>query len=386
MADAAPMTAAQLMQLNGAQRAAVLNNAVEMTQQIYSQQILPATQTVLNIPTRNVGLIKGFLVEVSGTLTNGATTQANRSPFGSANILSNVQFTDLNNNTRINVPGWFLAIVNSSRQGWGFGGVYANNLGMGYGNNYSVNSAPATIAANADAAVKHIYYVPLAYAGDDLRGSIYAAVVSATMNLQLTINPTPGVGALDSAAAMYRDNAGLNWKANVPVQVTVYQVYLDQLPIANGGPVVPIMDLNTVYELKQTTVTGITAGNDYPIQYANYRDFLSTFVVFDNGGVFNPGTDINYFALTSANYTNLMKYGPDIAALKARQTFMADVPTGSYFFDTRSRPLNTIAYGNMELNVNASTVNVGAKLLVGFEQFAQVNTLIGSAGSSLPAG
>lgn len=376
--------------LNAQQRAAVLANAVQMKQIIYSGSVIPAQQNVLNIAPRNVGLIKGFIVEVSGTVTTSADVGgATRTGLGSANIVKQFQYNDLNNYVRINVPGWYIAILNSARQGWGYGGVYANNLPIGYGNNWNVDAGPATIAASTDAAVKMTYYVPLAYSGDDLRGAIYSAVVNATQNLQITINPNPIVGnATDPVGALYQSALGTagNWKANTPVTVTVYQVYLDQLPIINGGPVLPMMDLNTVYELKQTTLTGVPANQDFPIPYANFRDFLSTTVIFDNAGTFNSGSDVNYWSLTSANFTNLFKVGPNIAALEARQTFMADPPPGIYYFSHRDRPINTISFGNMELNLNASTANAGASVLVGFEAFAQVNQLMGSASTSLAAG
>jgi hypothetical protein len=381
----AAATMQDYMVLNQQQRNAVLANAVVMKQQIQSVAVAPATQSVLNFAPRNVGLIKGFIVEISGNILNGAGTALALTGGGSANILKNLQFTDLNNNVRINVPGWYLALLNSARQGWGYGGVYANNIPMGYGNNWTVDAAPATIAISGNANVKHTYYVPLAYSGDDLRGAIYAGVVSATMNLQITLNTTPCVATgADPMNAVYIGNAAGAWSGNVTVNV--YQIYLDQLPVMNGGPVLPIMDLNTIYELKQTTMTGLAVGQDFPIPYANFRDFLSTTAVFDNGGTFNSGSDVNYWSITSANFTNLLKLPPAICALEARQTFMADPPAGWYYFSHRDRPINTLAYGNMQLNINASTVNANASVLVGFEAFAQVNQLLGSAGASLPAG
>jgi len=378
------MTAAQMQQMNYAQRAAVLSNAIEMKQQITSLSVDPAQQNVLNIQPRNVGLIKGFIIEVTANFTNGAGTDAVRTPFGSSNLVTNFQFTDLNNNVRVNCPGWYLALINSARQGWGYGGVYANNLAMGFGNNWPVNSGPATVAGGGDAGVRHIYYLPLAYSGDDLRGSVYAGIVSATMNLQITLNTKPFVAAgADPLSAIYAGNGGGSYKAGSPVNVTVYQVYLDQLPVSNGGPILPMLDLNTVYELKGSTSTGMAVGQDFPIPYSNFRDFLSTTVVFDNGGVFNAGGDVNYFSLTSANFTNLFKLSPEIAALEARQVFMSDPPLGTYYFNHRSRPINTLAFGNMELNLNAAIVNAGAKLVTGFEAFAQINQLTSSGASSL---
>jgi hypothetical protein len=371
--------------LNMQQRAAVLSNAIEMTQPLQSFTVDPAQQQVFNIQPRNVGILKGFIIEVTATVTNGATTVANRTGFGSANLLRNITFNDLNNNVRVNVPGWYLAMLDSARQGWAYGGAYANNLAMGYGNNWNVNQGPATIAATADASVRHIYYLPLAYSPDDLRGAIYSGVVSAQMNLQLTFNNTPFVGATDPLNAIYSGNAGGGYKAGAgdPVSVQVYQVYLDQIPMMNGAPILPMQDLNTVYELKSTAFTGVAQGQDFPLPYSNFRDFLSTMVLYDNGGVYNTGSDISYLSLVSANTTNLWKVSPEIAALQARQTFMADPPPGLYYFDSRKRPINTLAFGNMAININATTVNANAAVIVGYEAFAQIQSLNSSAASSL---
>lgn len=381
----APPTLAQLQQQNSLQRNAVLSNAIEMQQSIAALSINPVQQNIVNIQPRSVGLIKGFLVEVTATVTNGSGTGATRTPFGSANIVKQFQFTDLNNNNRIISPGWHIATINSARQGWVMGGAYAPNVAMGYGNNWDVNSGPAALAAGASGEVRHIYWVPLAYSGNDLRGSIYAAVVNATMSLQITLNTTPFVAnGADPVGAIYTGNAGGAYNGNI--SINVYQVYLDQIPSMNGGPILPVLDLNTVYEIKQTAVTGMAVGQDFPYSYANYRDFLSTVAVFDNGGVLNTGTDVNYWALQAANFTNLFKLSPEIVAFHARQTFMADPPPGVYYFNHRDRPINSISYGNMELVLNASQVNAGASLLVGTEAFAQVNQLIGGVATSLSAG
>jgi hypothetical protein len=78
-----------------------------------------------------------------------------------------------------------------------------------------------------------------------------------------------------------------------------------------------------------------------------------------------------------------MKVAPEIAALDARMSIMSDFPLGTYFFESRDIPINTINYGNMELNINASTAAAGARTLVGYESFAMVNQLVGA--SSLAA-
>lgn len=371
--------------MNAQARAIVVGNAIKLNQQIYSQSINPATQPIVNVVPRNVGLILGFLVEVSGTIANTAATALNRSDLGSSNIVRNIAFTDLNNVTRINATGYQMALLNSARQGFGFGGAYAPNLPMNYGNNFSPFSGPTSIAISTNGIVKHTYWVPIAYGGGDLRGAIYAGIVNATMNLQLTLNATPcvgvpGVGAADPLTSVYTGNAAANWLGNV--QVNVNQVYLDQLPTSGGAPILPLMDLNTIYDIKYVTVNGLAVGQDFPVSYANFRQFLSTTVLFDNGGAFNPGTDLNFLALQAANSTNIFKLSPSIAALQARQTFMADPPAGIYYFDHRERPIDTTSYGNMQLILNPSAINAGAQLIVCYEGFAQTSQLPSAASLS----
>ena len=61
--------------LNMQQRALVLNQAVEMTQQIYSTNLsTPSNAPVVNVVPRNVGLIKKFIVVVTGTVGNTSAT------------------------------------------------------------------------------------------------------------------------------------------------------------------------------------------------------------------------------------------------------------------------------------------------------------------------
>lgn len=366
---------------NMARRQIVLGNSVKMTQLIASQSVNPNNQAILNIAPRNVGLILGFIVEVEGSVTNGAANVATRTGLGSSNIVTNFTFTDLNNIQRINTRGSFIALLNSAKQGFGFGGAYAPNLPMNYGNNWGPFKAPATIAAEADADLKHTYFIPLAYSSADLRGAIYAAIVNATMNLQITLADDAGLRN-GPFAGVYTGNDNLGWDGNVTVNV--YQVYLDQLPVANGSPVLPMMDLNTIYDLKYTTQTGLAVGQDFPIPYANFRQFLSTTPVFVNGTALNSGSDVNYWALQAANNTQLKRVSADIAALEARQTFMADPPPAVYYFDHRDKPIDTISFGNMELVLNASTVNANAQIVVGYESF-QTPQATAIAGS-LPAG
>jgi hypothetical protein len=391
MAGNAP-TPQQMMQMNMVNRQIVLANSIKMKQQIFSQAVDPTSQPVINVTgnsIRNVGLLLGFLVEVTGTVSNGTGGQTfTRTNWGNANMVQQFRYDDLSNYTRIQTPGWHLAMLNSVRQGFGFGGVYANNIPIGYGVNYPVYEGGATIAHGATSVCRQQYYVPISYSAVDLRGSIWMGTVSATSNLQITLPSNPTVANTGNPInAVYQSDGAITasgWSGNVTV--TVYQIYLDQVPrdAKTGAPILPLQDINTVYELKQTTFQSPTTGQDFPMAYSNFRSFLSTMAIFDNGGTYNAGSDINYWSLASANFTNIFKLTPEIVALEARASIMTDFPTGTYFFESRDIPINTINYGNMELNINASSANAGARVLVGYEAFALVSQVVGA--SSLAGG
>lgn len=380
-----PQSAAlQAAQQNALARNLILQNSVTRIQQIANGTVNAANQSQINVQPRNVGLIRGFIVSISAVLTAASATAANLTGFGPANLLSQITLTDLQNNTRIQTAGWHLHLLNTARamRPFGFSPFAANTLlPIAYGNNFGEISAPQSIADVNPHTVTMRYYVPCAYAQDDLRGAIYAAVTNATMNLQLTVNTNAFVGAgADATLGVYSGNTGSVGN----VTYAVYQVYEDQLPMGQQGPILPIQDLSTIYELKNTSVNGLTVGNDFPVAYSNFRSYLSTFAVYDNGGTLNAGTDINYLALQSANFTNIWKMDPTELALLSMTQLGVDWPKGVYYASHRQRPINTSQFGNMELIVNPSTVNANAQLLIGYEDFAQMSIL--NQAGSLPAG
>jgi hypothetical protein len=374
-------------QSNAMARAGILMQGVERLQQIYAAATNPANQTIVNIQPQQVGLVRGFLVKVSGTIANtnvGASGVAlARTNFGVANVLRNIGFTDINNQVRHATQGWHLNLVNSAKQPMVWGGAYAPNVPVDYGSNYDVLTAPSAISvATGTAAVQMYYYIPLSYNKTDLRGAMWAGVVNAVAQLQLEINPTPVTAAGDPGLAVYSGNTG-GWSGNVTI--TVWQDYIDQIPMdGSGNPLLPQDDISTLYQLNNTTLSALVANQDFGVPFANFRNFLSTCLVYDNAGVYNDGTDINYFALQTANSSNIWKYGPEEAALLARSTFMADPPSGSYYFDHRAKPISTQQFGNTQITVNPSAVTAGASIWAGFEYFSQASQVVFAG--SLPSG
>lgn len=375
--------------------------SIKMQQQISSQSgIVPALQPSVTILPQMVGLVKGFWVQVIHTIDNDSGVQIDLTDFGPANALAQIQFQDLQNNTRIQTSGWHLAFINSVKARRPFGSSLVRSTGfdspINYGDIFSGGiAADATIAASASGTVTMWYWVPLAYSDEDLRGSIYANVVQATMRMILSLPGTYGTAVAvangaDSTLAMYVGHSAGS-VADVAIsntQINVWQVYQDQIPTdpKTKAPILPLLDLATVYELKQTTINGATANQNFPYQYANYRQFLSTFGVYINTGATGArgtGSDINNWALQAANFTNIWQLPPSLISLMNRNFMGVDQPPGVYYFSTREKPISTTQYGNMQLVLNPATAAAGNYLMVAVEDFA-LQTVLSMAGS-LPA-
>ena len=374
-------SAAQLQNANMSARNMVIQRGLNMWQSITSGSVAtPLSNNVVNVPIRNVGLVKRLVVELQCTLIRSGTELMTLTPWGPANFLSNVVLTDLNNQQRINTAGWHLHALATARRQMAYGAAFSNDSPVDIGSNMLVISAPQNVGSVSQT-IRMFYELPIAYGDYDLRGAIYANVVNATMNLQMTINPNFVCSfTADPTLAVYQSD-GTSLGTVGSVSYTIYQNYLDQVPMSSNGPILPLMDLSTAYLLTNTSVTGLTAGQDFPVPLANFRDFMSVFAIYDNSKVLNPGTDINYVGLQSANFTFITKTDPYMAALMTRNLIGDDFPNGTYYFDFRNKPVATIQYGNMQLIINPSAVtDATANVLLGYETLALINQVT-NAGS-----
>ena len=387
------MSAQQLQAANANIRELVLNNSQDMLQSMGSGSYVPASTPTIQYPLRQVGLAKGFVIELTATVTNNGAAPATLTPAGPANLFSNISFFDLDNYQRINTTGWHVAMLNAAKEGFPFGAALlptAMDSPIGYGNNVNLIEATPSIAeGGGTGTIRMFYYVPLAYGKRDLRGAVYMGVVNATAYLQMTINQTPFVPTgSDATLAIYTGAGAAGSVVLNNVSVNVYQSYLDQLPRYPSGPqansaILPPLDMSTQYRLINTNLGAISAGQDFQIPFSNFQEFLSLALIADQAGATYPGTDINYFALTAANTLQFFKNDPYVQLLKQRAHIKTDFPDGWYMFSFRDQPISTTQTGNMQLTVNFSTAVAGAQTLVGFESFAMVNTILGA--QSLPS-
>jgi P3 major capsid protein len=376
-------------QLNGLQRRAILKSGVKMKQSIFSTTIANpgANNNVINVVPRNVGLLLRFIVEVTATYAVTTGASAATTDFGALNSLSNVQFTDLQNNQRHNTYGLHFGMVSAfkEQQPW-LGATSMAQESGNYGGNWPIATAVAP-TTSVTGSSRTVYEIPVAIHDDDLRGAIYAGVVANQMNLQLTVNPNPTVlPAADDTFAVFSGAGVTGGGACTSVTINVYQEYYDQLPIGPQGIVLPQLDVATVYQLLYTSFKNIPAGQDFYFPYTNYRKYLSQIAIYNNSGVAGgrvTGADITYWAQVAANFTNIFNNGPLEQARIARRILGTDPPPGLYYFPSRSKPIDTLNYGNMQLDLKPITAGNNAYCLMMSEFIAYQNALANAG--SLPA-
>lgn len=353
--------------------------------------ILPASPgpgSILTFLLRNVGLVKRLIVRFKATVTAGATTTSTLTKLGLANLISNVTFFDLGNNQRINSTGWHLTAIASAKRRRVFGAAYTSDTPLGYGNNNNrVMFAPGTIAATTSSEIDFQLEIPFVKNDTDLRGAIYADVTQATMQVQITLNPNMFVSSTaDPTLAMYQ-SGGTDLASLSALSVNFWQNYLDQLPRAsNGAPILPQQDLGTAYLLNNTASGLPVVNQDNGAAFVNSRTYESVTWIYDNNGTLNVnGSDINYVALQSANFTNILNLDGRMLGLMERNVLMDDFPAGMSYLDFRHRPVDTNQFGNMQLVINPSAVGgSGAVFLYGWEAYGIIGLV--NQGGSIPMG
>lgn len=406
------MPAQQAAQPSQAQKLAAAKQANQFARDLINSQAIqmetplaPVTLSstinnagqIVNILPRNVGLVKGFYVEYSCVISNGnASAAITPTELATLNLFSNIQLTDFQNNVRINCPGYQIGLLDSIKQRNPFatalvGGSAVMDNPTGYGANTSgtvqsvantnmIWQAPASIAHATTGVLTGFLWIPCAYSDHDFRGAIYAAVINGQMNLQFQINSNPFyLSGGDQMLAMYGTSDSASACTILSTTISVTQVYMDQLTVdpKSGLPILPQRDISTIYELKNTTFTAAVPNNDFPMQYPNFRDIVSSIVLLDNlGAPVSIGSFINYFALQAANSTNIFKRDPAVANAYVRNYMGFDLPKGIGYFSYRNKPLSTTQYGNLQLMLNGnSNWSVNNAIYHCWESFASIATI-----------
>jgi hypothetical protein len=405
MANGTGGNAAQQLQAandaNMAARAMIIANGVDMSFPLQTQNPVWTQGQVssLTFQVKPTGLLKRLWIKVTGTITVttvGATVSNTAQVLpqvglGFANFFSNIQLLDPFTNFRINTSGWHIKMAEFARRmnaamigyvpGQVAGAANATPEGLG-GNIWSpIINCPATVTqAGGAKTFEYWYEIPVAYSDHNLSGSIWAGSVEATISLSLQINPNFIVnsGITDNVLAGYVGSANPTAATMTGLAVTVYQNVYDQVPrAADGSLVLPALDLQHAYMFINSNITGLTAGQTQQVVYTPWRNFLSTFMVYDNNGVLNTGSDVTQIAIQTANAYNLYTVEPHLHSLWSREKIGFDWPAGTYFFDTRDKPIKTLQYGQMSIAFTPLSVgSTAAQLLIAYEMMAPQGMLM----------
>lgn len=370
------------------------SQTVKRIQQIFqtsSASYVAGQQLQFIVNPAPVGIITRFIIKVSASIGIGAAETQTRTGIGASAFFSNIQYVDTSNQTRINCTGWYLNMLAMLRRRRMFGAAATQDIssvaGPGAAFTAGLIAAPATLTAvapgNASPNLFMMYEVPLAYGHDDLRGAVLAALINATQSLTLTVNPNFYAISGDQvnvAEAAYSSSTAQKGTITY-LTITVYQEYIDQF----GNLPLPQIDLATQYLLQTSGGYQPVANGDLLIPYANFRMFMSTIFRYNNSGVFNVGSDINYAAIRTANQSDLIHVDPYTLTLLTREHIGNDLPAGYYHINHRQKPLFTNQFGNLSLVVNpANVTSINSTITVGYEQLALMNQL--PASGAIPSG
>lgn len=345
---------------------------------------IPGQATTINVPVNPVGLLTAFGIRVRMNVQQTGAETHTRQPLGASALFSQINFTDGDNTMRHSCTSWHLHQVATARYQAVNGAAYTTDTPTGIGNNYPVFAAANTIGAAATDITAY-FELPISYSRDDLRGAVFLNTTLTTSQLTLTLNPNFFATATGNAAQSgYKSSSAVLPKIN-SYTIEVYQFFYNNLPMANGYYILPNSSLATLYGI--TTVTpngGFAAGSEYQIPYGNNRSFLSSIILYDNGGQLNAGTDITDISLQMANSNVRWRYPPEMMQIiYGRNRIGADWPLGCYYVDHRNDMIQTQQDGNTSLVIKPSLVNANAQFIVGWEYFS--NTALLQTANSMGA-
>ncbi len=348
MTNAQP-SAAQLLQQNMGARNMLLQTGVRMVKPM--QAATGALGNQIIIPLDRSGILTAVELHVSCTLNITAAMTA--SPFGPHNLIKNVAYTDFAGVNRSILPGVMLYAMDSIRQNKLFNNP-ATNL-----TNAASNLFLNPTAINAAAPMFFILRLPIAYDKMDLTGAVLAQ--TAVGQHYITINLANTLVNADGWLSPY--TAGTATVGNV--SVTAYMEYIQPQSLAG----LPVLDLSTIYgfEGNYTTSDNLAVGQQKYINYPNMRSVLSALIAYDNGAVFNPGTDITEFDIVANSNVNILQCGPKYLLNKMREGLNGDLPAAMYYFGHRLNPINTTLYGNVQIAINPSSVGANSYVPYMFE-------------------
>jgi hypothetical protein len=361
-AMSAAQQAAMQAQQNYQARANLIATGLYMTKQL--QAVTGGLGQQIRVPLDRMGIMTGVTLRIDIPVTIGAT--ATPSPFGPYNSVQQITYVDYSGLQRVITSGFQLHALNNFR-----GGKVLNNA-QDYaflptseaGIDTNILNVPTAVG---NGVVTFYLYVPIAYdPASDLRGAVLSQTIYG--DHYITIQLPAALVSADTYAAPY--SAGtVTLNGQNTVSITAFQDYImPQQGVAN----LPMIDLSTIYSIEGGTTdsANITSGQSKYLNWPNNRAILSAIHVFDNGGAGTlNGADVNRIILLGNSNTNIRELTPSLLRQRQRYMLGTDMPSGTYYMSSRSQPITTQLYGNVQTQFDIITANANAYFSSQYEGF-----------------
>jgi hypothetical protein len=331
---------------------------------------------VTTTPTAS-GIEQYMVVRVFGSVTNSHASQvANITPFGAANLIQRIEFTDTGGYLRHSgVSGRTLELMAYARQYDVIGGALMEdaNYGVSLGAGGS-DIMPATVAAaGGTASFSHTFVIPFAYSAVDMRGAIPALLQQGQQSLKVRF-PTKAEAFVSTVADKFKAIYSGGTLAYGSLGYEVITVTKNR----NLPQELPTEVFADVYQITEGTMSSLSAGTDNKFAFEAGRTHFNLFAIFNNGGTLNYETDVGDLSLLFGGSQDAFRASPYIHNAMAKNTLKTGLPPATYYMNFRADPMNVMEKGgSIDFIIRPLTVNTGANVQIALDyiQSGIVSTL-----------
>lgn len=357
-------------QANAAQNAAQMNGAfsqlLRSTGLYMTRKLQPQTAALgaqLKIPLERTGIVTGVMLKI--TVPVNITATATASAHGPHNVAQQLSYTDFAGLKRVNTNGYLLHTLNSFK-GHKIAGNAVNYSGLPNSEKFLNTNILNVPTATGNANLTFFLYVPLAYdPRQDLRGAVLAQAIYGEHYITIQL-PAALVGTDPLLFPYTAGTVALQAGTGITVQP-----FMNYIMPQSGANNLPLIDLSTIYAIEgnMTDSSNVVAGADKYLNWPNNRAILSAIHIYDQGatgGTLNE-TDVNTITLLGNSNTNIKELTPDLLRMEMRYMLGTDVASGTYYIPSRSQPITTQLYGNVQTKFNLATAAANSYFMSQFE-------------------
>ena len=344
MSDNQPQLTPQMQ--NAMARGNLLENGISMIKRLQPQRCKVGES--VRIPLQRMGIMTGVMLHISTTFNAAATPLIKSSQFGPHNLINNVMYTDFAGTNRIKTTGHQLWAMQCFKQGDIISGSPAQYVTPGsLDYNYHSNDNVFNAGSYSDEGTHKLsfgLYVPMAYdPASDLTGAVLTQTTVGEHYITVDIAKSLVGNEWTSPFT-----AGIvNGSPDITIEPYQYYIQPQNTSVYN----LPLIDLSTIYAIEggYQTQANIQAGSSTFINLPNNRSILSTYVSFENGGVFNKNeSDVSLVTTIANSNTNFREQSPRLIRETMRNIINADMPSSCYYLGSRRQPILTQLYASVQ--------------------------------------